>query len=114
MAIMMIDDDDNDVRVSKTDDDVSTAKSIVKHGLEDIEKIVNTLTDLLPLVEPFGDEETIAELIILYTEVIPNILVGDYTNVLEGLSPEAEEMARVAIKHRRKDMFSKLMDKYNN
>jgi hypothetical protein len=93
---------------------ITNRRSSIFRAISDIEKIVNVLTDLLPLVEPFGDEETIAELIILYTEVIPNILVGDYTNVLEGLSPEAEEMARVAIKHRRKDMFSKLMDKYNN
>ena len=56
MAIMMIDDDDNDVRASKTDDDVSTAKSIVKHGLEDIEKIVNTLTDLLPLEDTLENQ----------------------------------------------------------
>ena len=74
----------------------------------------DTFERLLPLVEPFGDAETIAELILLYTEVIPNILVGDYDNVLEGLSEEAEEMARVAIKHRRKDMFAKLLEKYND
>ena len=112
MAIMMIDDDDDNVKIEKEDSDTAYIKNTIKQGLQDIETIVDTFERLLPLVEPFGDAETIAELILLYTEVIPNILVGDYDNVLEGLSEEAEEMARVAIKHRRKDMFAKLLEKY--
>jgi hypothetical protein len=114
MAIMMIDDDDDNVKIEKEDNDTAYIKNTIKQGLQDIETIVDTFERLLPLVEPFGDAETIAELILLYTEVIPNILVGDYDNVLEGLSEEAEEMARVAIKHRRKDMFAKLLEKYND
>ena len=113
MAIMMIDDDDDNVRVEKEDSDLAYIKNTVKQGLNDIETIVDTLTRLIPLMEPFGDAETIAELIILYTEVVPNILIGDYDNVLEGLSEEAAEMAAIAIKHRRKDMFAKLLEKYN-
>ena len=113
MAIMMIDDDDDNVRIEKEDSDTAYIKNTVKQGLQDIDTIVDTLERLLPIIEPFGDAETIAELIILYTEVVPNILIGDYDHITEGLSPEAEEMARVAIKHRRKDMFAKLLEKYN-
>lgn len=114
MAIMMIDDDDENVKIEKEDSDTAYIKNTIRQGLQDIETIVDTLARLIPLIEPFGDAETIAELMVLYTEVVPNILIGDYDHVLEGLSPEAEEMARVAIKHRRKDMFAKLLEKYND
>lgn len=113
MSYIEIDDDDDDIVVQKEDPDTAFIKNTVKQGLEDIETVVDTLKRLLPLVEPFGDAETIAELIILYTEVVPNILIGDYDHIVSDLSPQAEEMARVAIKHKRKEMFAKLADKYN-
>lgn len=112
--IMIDDDDDNVLEPQPEDNDASYIKNTIKQGLKDIDKITDIFMDLIPLIEPFGDAETIMELLVLYTEVIPNILVGDYEPVLEGLGEEAEEMARVAIKHRRKEMFSKLIEKYNN
>ena len=105
---------DEVIKIEKEDSDTAYIKNTIKQGLQDIETIVDTLNRLLPLIEPFGDAETIMELVLLYTEVVPNILLGDYDHVLEGLSEEAEEMARVAIKHRRKDMFAKLLEKYND
>lgn len=113
MAIMMIDDDDDNVKIENEDSETSYIKNTIKQGLQDIETIVDTFERLLPLIEPFGDAEHITELIILYSDVIPNILIGDYDNVLEGLTEEAKEMAKVAIKHRRKDMVAKLLEKYN-
>lgn len=112
MSIMIDDDDDIVVSSPKEDKDTDDIKRVVKTGLNDIEIILEKLEELVPLMEPFGDAETMIELILLYSEVIPNILVGDYSNVLEGLDEEAEEMARVAIKHRRKEMFARLLEKY--
>ena len=110
----MIIDDDNEMDLVQEDSDVSNLKSVVKQGLLELKEIVDMLSKLSPLMEPFGDSDTIDELVILYSEIIPNILVGNYEEALEGLNEDEQAIARLALNQRRKHIISNLMDKYNN
>ena len=114
MSKIMIDDDydDNDVEVAT--DEHASLKSVVKQGIKDLELIAELLGKLSPLMEPFGDSDTIEELVILYSEIIPNILLGDYGEALEGLDKDDQAIAKLALNQRRKTIISNLLEKYNN
>lgn len=113
MSGIMIDDDFDPVEEEETSSD-SELKTVVKQGFKDLEMIVEKLGQLSQLMEPFGDSETIDELIVLYSEIIPNILIGDYGEALEGLDKDDQAIARLALNRRRKDIISNLLEKYNN
>ena len=113
--IMIDDDDDNEVVINmRKDPEEEHIKTIIKQGLEDIDAIVSLLDLLEPLIEPFGDFETINEIKMLYSEVIPHILVGNYEEIQEGLREDQKEIADITMKRLRKEMFLKLEEKYNN
>ena len=109
----MIDDDFDPVEEEETSSD-SELKTVVKQGFKDLEMIVEKLGQLSQLMEPFGDSDTIDELMILYSEIIPNILIGDYSEALEGLDKDDQAIAKLALNRRRKDIISNLLEKYNN
>ena len=113
MSGIMIDDDFDPVEEEETSSD-SELKTVVKQGFKDLEMIVEKLGQLSQLMEPFGDSDTINELMMLYSEIIPNILIGDYSEALEGLDEDDQAIARLALNRRRKDIISKLLEKYNN
>lgn len=113
MSGIMIDDDFDPVEEEETSSN-SELKTVVKQGFKDLEMIVEKLGQLSQLMEPFGDSDTIDELIILYSEIIPNILIGDYSEALEGLDKDDQAIARLALNRRRKDIISNLLEKYNN
>jgi hypothetical protein len=113
MSGIMIDDDFDSVEEEETSSD-SELKTVVKQGFKDLEMIVEKLGQLSQLMEPFGDSDTIDELIVLYSEIIPNILIGDYNEALEGLDKDDQAIATLALNRRRKDIISNLLDKYNN
>lgn len=113
MSGIMIDDDFDPVEEEETSSE-SELKTVVKQGFKDLKIIVEKLSQLSQLMEPFGDSDTIDELVILYSEIIPNILIGDYDEALEGLDKDDQAIARLALNRRRKDIISKLLEKYNN
>ena len=113
MSGIMIDDDFDPVEEEETSSD-SELKTVVKQGFKDLKMIVEKLNQLSQLMEPFGDSDTIDELMILYSEIIPNILIGDYSEALEGLDKDDQAIARLALNRRRKDIISNLLEKYNN
>ena len=86
MSGIMIDDDFDPVEEETSSD--SELKAVVKQGFKDLKIIVEKLSQLSQLMEPFGDSDTIDELVILYSEIIPNILIGDYGEALEGLDKD--------------------------
>ena len=112
MSGIMIDDDFDSVEEENTEE--PTLKTVVKQGIKDLEMITELLEKLSPLMEPFGDSDTINELVILYSEVIPNILIGDYDDALEGLDKDDQAIAKLALNQRRKHIVSNLLEKYNN
>ena len=89
------------------------AKQIIKLGLEDAKDIVVLLEKIEKLIEPFGDLETILELKTLYSEVIPDVLLGNYSTLLEGLNESDKEVVLIITKQRRKTIFDKLVEKYS-
>ena len=112
--IMIDDDDDNEVVVDmRKKPEEEHIKEIIKQGLQDIDAIVSLLELLEPLIEPFGDLETINEIKMLYSEVIPNILVGNFKEIQEGMDEQTKEIADITMKRLRKEFFMKLEDKYN-
>ena len=118
MSYIEIDDDDDDIVVDeqpekKPQTKEEQARAIIKQGMNDIEDILALLEKIEKLIEPFGDLETILELKTLYGEVIPDILLGNYDNVIGAMPEDAKEITMVMIKQRRKNMFNKLSDKYN-
>ena len=112
MSKIIIDDDDD--MIKDDSDETAQLKATVKQGLEDLKKIIELLNQLYPLMEPFGDETTIDELRILYSEIIPNILIGDYDEVLEGLDKDEKALTMLALNQRRKHIIENLLEKYNN
>lgn len=112
MSGIMIDDDFDPVEEESTEEPI--LKTVVKQGIKDLEIITELLEKLSPLMEPFGDSDTINELKVLYSEIIPNILVGDYEEALEGLSEDDRAIAKLALNQRRKHIVSNLLEKYNN
>ena len=112
MSGIMIDDDFDPVEEETSSD--SELKVVVKQGIKDIKHIVELLNELSPLMDVFGDNDTIDELIVLYGEIIPNILIGDYEEALEGLDEDDRAIAKLALNQRRKAIISNLLDKYNN
>ena len=113
MSIIMIDDDDDNVLDSQENSDVSQLKDVVKQGLNDLKEIVTLLDKILVLIEPFGDSDVIEELMILYGEVIPNTIVGDFSEITEGLYDEELEITKLALSQRRKAIINGLLEKYN-
>ena len=116
MSYIEIDDDDDDIVVEsdlKPTTKEDKAKAVIKQGLNDIQDIVSLLEKIEKLIEPFGDIETILELKTLYGEVIPDILLGNYDNVVGAMPEDAKEITMAVVKQRRKNMFNKLADKYN-
>ena len=111
MSGIMIDDDFDPVEEESAEE--PTLKTVVKQGIKDLEMITELLEKLSPLMEPFGDSDTINELVILYSEVIPNILIGDYDDALEGLDKDDQAIAKLALNQRRKHIVSNLLEKYN-
>ena len=118
MSYIEIDDDDDDIVESQTEEQPQTkeeqAKQVIKLGLEDAKDIVVLLEKIEKLIEPFGDLDTILELKTLYSEVIPDVLLGNYDNITGAMPEEVKEITMVAVKQRRKNMFNKLVEKYNN
>jgi hypothetical protein len=113
--IMIEEFDDNEIEVDlATDPDEVYIKSIIKKGIEDSQKLAETLNNLIDLAEPFGDIEALNELALFYNEVVPSILVGDYELLLDGVSKSQYEIALATFKLARKEMFTKLTDKYEN
>ena len=90
MSGIMIDDDFDPVEEETSSD--SELKAVVKQGFKDLKIIVEKLSQLSQLMEPFGDSDTIDELVILYSEIIPNILIGDYGEALEGLDKDRKSV----------------------
>lgn len=116
MSYIEIDDDDDDLVVDTKPQEKSKkeqAKEVIKHGLEDIKRIVSLLEEIEKYIEPFGELETILELKTLYNEVIPDVLLGNYDNITDAMPEETKEITMVMIKQRRKAMFDKLAKKYN-
>ena len=117
MSYIEIDDDDDDIVESQTEEKPQTKedkiKAVIRQGMDDIQDIVSLLEKIEKLIEPFGDIETILELKTLYGEVIPDILLGNYDNVVGAMPEDAKEITMAVVKQRRKNMFNKLADKYN-
>lgn len=116
MSYIEIDDDDDDLVVDTKPQEKTKkeqAREVIKHGIEDTKKIVSLLEEIEQYIEPFGELETILELKTLYSEVIPDILLGNYDNITDVMSEEAKEITMVMVKQRRKAMFDKLAKKYN-
>ena len=111
MSGIMIDDDFDPVEEESTEE--PPLKTVVKQGIKDLEKITGLLEQLSPLMEPFGDSDTINELVVLYSEIIPNILIGDFNDALEGLNKDDQAIAKLALNQRRKHIVSNLLEKYN-
>ena len=121
MSWIEIDDDDDDIveegvavksqpkELTKQDQ----AKQIIKLGLEDAKDIVVLLEKIEKIIEPFGDLDTILELKTLYNEVIPDLLMGNYSEILGVLPEDAKEVAMVVAKQRRKNIFENLLEKYS-
>ena len=113
--IMIEEFDDNEIEVDMSiDPEEQHIKDIIAKGLKDTIDLSTTLMSLLNLAEPFGDVEALNELIIFYGDVVPNILVGDYDSLLEGIDDYQREAALTTFKHVRKEMFARLMDKYED
>lgn len=120
MSWIEIDDDDDDI----VEEDVAVksqskeltkqdqAKQIIKLGLEDAKDIVVLLEKIEKIIEPFGDLDTILELKTLYNEVIPDLLIGNYSEILGVLPEDTKEVAMVVAKQRRKNIFENLLEKY--
>ena len=118
MSYIEIDDDDDDIVVdtepqkqAKTKEEI--ARNVIKQGITDTQKIVNLLEQMEEIIEPFGELETILELKTLYSEVIPDILLGNYDNIVGAMPDDVKEVTMVMIKQRRKSIFDKLAKKYN-
>jgi hypothetical protein len=115
MSKIIIDefDEDDDIVVNVTSDpQTESIKEVISQGLKDVDEILILLNKLFDLVEPFGDGVLIQEFKILYGEIMPNILLGNYNEFLEGLTKDEAEEALVAAKKRRKEIFLKLREKY--
>lgn len=113
MSMIMIDDDDDNVVDIQEDKDVSHLKGVIKQGLSDLKEISSLLEQIIPLIEPFGDADVIEELMILYGEVIPNTIVGDFSAITEGLYDEELEITKLALSQRRKTIINGLLEKYS-
>ena len=117
MSYIEIDDDDDDIVESQTEEQPQTkeerAKQVIKLGLEDAKDIVVLLEKIEKIIEPFGDLDTILELKTLYDEVIPDLLMGNYSELIGVLPEDAKEVAMVVAKQRRKNIFDRLVEKYN-
>ena len=118
MSYIEIDDDDDDIVESQTEEKPQTkeeqAKQIIKLGLEDAKDIVVLLEKIEKIIEPFGDLDTILELKTLYNEVIPDLLMGNYSELVGVLPEDTKEVAMVVAKQRRKNIFENLLEKYSN
>ncbi len=119
MSWIEIDDDDDDIvedAVEQSEVKVMTqqeqAKQIIKLGLEDAKDIVVLLEKIEKIIEPFGDLDTILELKTLYNEVIPDLLMGNYSEILGVLPEDTKEVAMVVAKQKRKNIFENLLEKY--
>ena len=112
MSYIEIDDDDDDIVESQTEEKPQTKedkiKAVIRQGMDDIQDIVVLLEKIEKLIEPFGDLETILELKTLYSEVIPDVLLGNYSTLLEGLNESDKEVVLIITKQRRKTIFDKL------
>ena len=117
MSYIEIDDDDDDIVESQIKEKPQTKedkiKAVIKQGMDDIQDIVVLLEKIEKLIEPFGDLETILELKTLYSEVIPDVLLGNYSTLLEGLNESDKEVVLIITKQRRKTIFDKLVEKYS-
>lgn len=117
---IMIDDDDNDLvvdtKATKESSDKEHMKNAIQQGLNDVKEINNLFTKLSELLEPFGDNEAIEGLKVVYEEVVPNILLGKYDEIIEMLqitSNEPRELLEMRLKVQRKEYVNGLMNKYN-
>lgn len=117
MSYIEIDDDDDDIVELQTEEKPQTKedkiKAVIRQGMDDIQDIVSLLEKIEKLIEPFGDLETILELKTLYSEVIPDVLLGNYSTLLEGLNESDKEVVLIITKQRRKTIFDKLVEKYS-
>ena len=117
MSYIEIDDDDDDIVEPQTEEKPQTKedkiKAVIRQGMDDIQDIVSLLEKIEKLIEPFGDLETILELKTLYNEVIPDVLLGNYSTLLEGLNESDKEVVLIITKQRRKTIFDKLVEKYS-
>ena len=118
MNYIEIDNDDDDIieespKSSQPVTKEDKARAIIKQGLQDTEDIVALLEKIEKIIEPFGDLNTILELKTLYKEVIPDILLGNYENLIGAMPDDIKEITLVAAKQRRKTMFNSLTDKYD-
>ena len=119
MSYIEIDDDDDDIVVDEQPEEKPQTKedkikAVIRQGMNDVQDIVALLEKIEKLIEPFGDLETILELKTLYGEVIPDILLGNYDEITATMPEEVKEVTMVMVKQRRKNMFNKLVEKYNN
>ena len=118
MSYIEIDDDDDDIVESQTEEKPQTKedkiKAVIRQGMDDIQDIVVLLEKIEKIIEPFGDLDTILELKTLYDEVIPDLLMGNYSELVGVLPEDAKEVAMVVAKQRRKNIFENLLEKYNN
>ena len=118
MSYIEIDDDDDDIVDEQSEEKPQSKedkiKTIIRQGMNDVQDIVALLTKLEELIEPFGDLDTILELKTLYGEVIPDILLGNYDEITGAMPEDVREVTMVMVKQRRKNMFNKLVEKYNN
>ncbi len=118
MSYIEIDDDDDDIVDEQLEEKPQSKedkiKTIIRQGMNDVQDIVALLTKLEELIEPFGDLDTILELKTLYGEVIPDILLGNYDEITGAMPEDVREVTMVMVKQRRKNMFNKLVEKYNN
>ena len=117
MSYIEIDNDDDDIiekpsQLSQPVTKEEKARAIIKQGLQDTEDIVTLLEKIEKIIEPFGDLDAILELKTLYKEVIPDILLGNYENLIGAMSDDLKEITLVAAKQRRKAIFNALSDKY--
>ena len=113
-------DDDNDLvvdtKAKSESSDKTRMKNAIKQGLDDVKEINELLTRLCELVEPFGDSVEIESLKVVYEEVVPNILLGRYDEIIEVLqqaSNEPRELLEMRLKVQRKEYVDGLMNKYN-
>lgn len=102
---------DNDYIEEPEDSGAELIKNAIRSGLSDMKEIVTLLEKLHPLVEPFGHTNTIEELMVLYTELMPALLVGNYDKVLEGTEDLDREVSELILKKERKEIVNNLLNK---
>ena len=102
---------DDDYIEEPEDSGAEELKQAIRNGLNDMKEIVSLLEKISPLIEPFGHNDTIKELIMLYDDFMPQLLLGNYDYILEGTEDIDRDVSEIIVKKQRKDIVANLLNK---